>query len=227
MGQSEDLTKIETLQSELDRNFNHLYDSIRELRLGLMIVEKDEMYGAINNKGEIIIPLKYHYISDFFKRTAIVYKTEETESGEETLKAGLINTKGKLITPIIYDEIEESPYREFSVPIFNAGLLKVKRDGLYGYINEKGEEIIPPIYKDAKAFADSGLAGVKKENKWGMINTVGKLMIDYEYDDILEQNSKIGYIIVQIGEKPDMINYYGKIISNDELERMFEAKRRK
>lgn len=221
------LTKIESAQSELNGEFTHLYDNIRELRLGLMIVEKDGMHGAINNKGEIVIPLKYSYLSDFFKRMAIAYQTEKSESGKEVLKAGVINTKGKQITPFIYEEIEESPYREFSVPMFYSGLLKIKRDGLHGYINEKGEEVIPPTYKDAKAFADTGLAGVKKDNKWGMINTEGKLVIDYQFDDILEQNSRVGYIIVQIGYKPDIINKAGKILSNEELERMFEASRRK
>ena len=73
-----------------------------------------------------------------------------------------------------------------------------------------------------------GLVEVKKDDKWGIINTTGDAVIDFKYDGILKQNSKIGYIIVQVGKKAnikaEIIDYSGKIISNKELEKMFEAK---
>jgi hypothetical protein len=39
----------------------------------------------------------------------------------------------------------------------------------YGYINEKGEEVIPPRFDDAQPFAANGLAAVRVKGKWGYI----------------------------------------------------------
>ena len=52
-------------------------------------------------------------------------------------------------------------------------LLPIKKDGKYGYINEKGEVVIQPKYEFANQFYD-GLASVKIEGKKGFIDKGGK-----------------------------------------------------
>ena len=47
---------------------------------------------------------------------------------------------------------------------FSEGLLSVKKSGLYGYINEKGEVVIPFRYEEAEKFLN-GFAKVKREGK--------------------------------------------------------------
>ncbi|MDR1889686.1 MAG: WG repeat-containing protein [Zoogloeaceae bacterium] len=39
----------------------------------------------------------------------------------------------------------------------------------YGYINEKGEAVIPPRFDDAWNFDANGLASVRVEDTWGYI----------------------------------------------------------
>ena len=63
--------------------------------------------------------------------------------------------------------------------IFN-GLVKVKLDGKYGFINEDGEEIIPCKYEDADAFSD-GLARVQSAEGWGFVNENGEEIIPCKY----------------------------------------------
>ena len=63
------------------------------------------------------------------------------------------------------------------------GLIKVRLDGKYGFINKDGEEIIPCKYEDADAFSD-GLAKVKSAEGWGFVNENGEEIISCKYEDV-------------------------------------------
>ena len=70
---------------------------------------------------------------------------------------------------------------------FSEGLAAVMRDGKWGYINTKGEEVIPcqfpNPYEDyiASPFSE-GLALVQKDGKWGFVNTEGVEVIPISID---------------------------------------------
>jgi hypothetical protein len=80
--------------------------------------------------------------------------------------------------PQVYDRV-------FS---FHEGLAYVVKGKMQGYINMKGEEVIPPIFDHYLQFDDSphgfncGRAIVKKDGKYGYIDHEGHLVIDYIYD---------------------------------------------
>ncbi len=65
--------------------------------------------------------------------------------------------------------------------IFN-GLIKVRLDGKYGFINEDGEEIIPCKYEKAYAF-EGGLSLVKSKEGYGFVNNEGEEIIPCKYED--------------------------------------------
>lgn len=177
--QPEKLTKKEFEQVELDRRFGHQYDSLGELRLGVMIVVRDDMYGVINKKGEIIVPLEYCYITDFRSNLAIAYQDDLNEE-DECIREGLIDTKGNLLTPIIFDSMDtkmfDGGYNIYEGTDFTCGLLRVKLNGKFGFINQNGKMVIPAEYDDAGSFYSEGYAWVKKEDKWIKINTVGEII---------------------------------------------------
>jgi hypothetical protein len=50
----------------------------------------------------------------------------------------------------------------------------------YGFVDETGMEIIPPVYEDASDFWQ-GLAPVKLHGKWGCINKKGDVILPCEY----------------------------------------------
>ena len=58
------------------------------------------------------------------------------------------------------------------------------KDGLYGYIDSDGKEIIPLIYEKARDFNNNGLASVCKNGKYGIIDTDGNTVVDFTYDYI-------------------------------------------
>jgi len=62
-------------------------------------------------------------------------------------------------------------------------LLPIKVDGEYGYIDEKGKQIISPKFDRADRFKD-GLALVRVSNKYGFIDKTGQYVISPQIDDL-------------------------------------------
>lgn len=78
----------------------------------------------------------------------------------------------------------------------------IKKDGKYGYINDKGQYIAEPIYTEAFSFSE-GLAPVKVGEKWGYLDKTGKMLISPQYDyanwfweglAAVKKGEKYGYI---------------------------------
>ena len=85
---------------------------------------------------------------------------------QQNNKFGFIDRNGKEIVEAKYD----------SVILDNAeSLIAVKFNGLWGFIDKKGEFKIIPQYKDTKGFKD-GLAYVKDDNYEGYIDQQGKFI---------------------------------------------------
>ena len=75
------------------------------------------------------------------------------------------------------------------------------QEGKYGYINEKGEEVIECQYDIAYGFGENGLAAVGEKTgqvdgsgddlyKWGFIDYKGKVVIPFMYDNVCEAGFK-------------------------------------
>ncbi len=107
---------------------------------GVVIVKKGKEYGVIDKNGAQIIPFAYQYVSDggegFFTIT-------------ENNKSGFIDRDGKVICPCRYDHVSKFHNGLATVSIkTGSGLL----DSIEGYINTKGEEVIPCQYYVAGNF---------------------------------------------------------------------------
>lgn len=134
--------------------------------------------GYVNLDGQVVIESTYYDVNEFNEYgTAIV---EDTDN-----KMWLIDTKGNKVTEVGYDDIS----REIC-----DGLIKVEKDGLYGYIDCKGNVIVNPQYQEAEDFSD-GLAVVKKDKLYGYIDTKGNLVIDYKYLLAQDFNSGLAHVV--------------------------------
>ena len=191
---------------------------------GIIIIEKNGLYGLIDNKtGKEIVPLEYDYIEEFSEGLARVKKLG---------KYGFIDKKGKIVVPLQYDYAEE----------FSNSLAKVEIDGKYGVVDNKGKEVLPTIYdsldlflcegmvrindNDTYMFADKngtiigkyddaelfneGYAAVKQNEKWGAIDKSGKVVIPLEYDWMGSFIS--GIANVEKGGNWGIIDNTGKIV---------------
>ena len=62
-----------------------------------------------------------------------------------------------------------------NVSVYKNGFSIVKRDGLYGYINQIGREVFSPQFLEAREFDDNKVAKVKKsDGQWYTVTPYGK-----------------------------------------------------
>lgn len=87
--------------------------------------------------------------------------------------------------------------------------IKIIQDGKVGYINQKGEMVIPPVFLNGYDFSN-GLAAVRKDGLYGFIDKKGKWIIEPQYD--YAYNFIKGLTIVYKNEKPIFINKKGEMI---------------
>ncbi len=84
---------------------------------------------------------------------------------------GLMSPDGKKLVPVEYKEI--APASE--------GMMRVAKNGKYGYLNEKFKLVIPCKYDEAEWFRN-GIAVVEKGYQYGAVDKKGKTVIPFKYD---------------------------------------------
>jgi len=66
--------------------------------------------------------------------------------------------------------------------VSKTGLIKVRKDGKWGYINSAGEVIVPICYEAISDFDKFGLAKVRHDGKWGLVDRKGNVILPTVYD---------------------------------------------
>ncbi|MCF2580693.1 WG repeat-containing protein [Bacteroides caecigallinarum] len=92
---------------------------------------------------------------------------------------------------------------------FFEGMAVVRRNGKYGYINEKREEVIPCQYDDCSSFK-YGIGEVKLGEKLGFIDKTGKEIVPLKTYDETYQYGNI--IIVGLNSHKGMYDNHGNLI---------------
>jgi len=152
---------------------------------GLAVVENDyHQIGFIDKKGNIVIPFKYRRGTPFYNNVAWV----ETEYQK---KWQLINRKEEVILKRDY----------FSVFEYLNGLAEIESlNNKYGFVNYKGEEIIPPIYDHIYPFKNN-LAVAVLNNKKGIVDTHGATILEHQYEDISSLHVDSNYFVITKNHK--------------------------
>jgi hypothetical protein len=122
-------------------------------------------WGYINKNCSINIKPTYDEAFDFNEGYAIV-KTRDTIS--------IIDTLGKCII-----KLSDVNTNEWYFSKVSCGLYPIKKNNQYGFINLKGEYIIPPIFEDVIQYDSNQLSSVKLNNKWGVIDKNGFIVVDF------------------------------------------------
>ena len=122
------------------------------------ITDQNGWEGLINTQGEFIIPCEYSFIANGFDDNFVLIQLNH--------KSGFARkSTGDIVIPCIY-EIDYNGWQ------FREGLVPVKKNGKYGYINENNEIIIPFVYDSASQFSE-GFAIVEKFGKPGFVDRYG------------------------------------------------------
>lgn len=77
------------------------------------------------------------------------------------------------------DGAEAVPARYEGMTFFLNGRAAIRRQGRWGYINEAGEEVVPPAYLSAEVYQDTGVALVQvAEEQWTLIDLAGRKLVE-------------------------------------------------
>lgn len=154
------------LQGEIALPF--LYEKAEDFSNGIAQVSIGGRVGCIAPNGSEIIPIKYSDMTPFNDEGIAVVM----EKG----KVGMVNRYGKVIVSCYFDTIGVSwPGR------FSEDVVGVSVRNLWGFLNCKGEVVIPLKYDGCTDFK-GGIAGVMKDEKWGCIDKKGNVVVPIKYD---------------------------------------------
>lgn len=138
---------------------------------GLTNCSTKEGWGFIDINDNFIIPPDYLYTREFSEGKAAV-SPKKNENGKPNKKGlyGFINRENQMIIPPIFDGADIK---------FSEGLCAVWDDG-YGYINERGDVVIPCDFDLGMHFSEGvGVFKPKGKNKgYGFLDKSGNIVIE-------------------------------------------------
>lgn len=113
-------------------------------------------------------------------------------------------------TPVAIPEFKYAIQAEVgSMGILSEGLVSLKINDKWGFVDKTGKIIIEPEFEYAYEFRE-GLASVMLNGKFGVIDNTGKIICKPQFDSI--NNFTEGLLIVRDNGKYGLINSSGKII---------------
>ena len=170
---------------------------------------KTNNYEIKRNDGVI---KRYNYVSDFVNGFAAV---------KSNSKWGFIDEDGNEICPIKYSMSYRSICpRILDIRFFHEGFAVVAiTEGVflrYGYINTKGKEMTPLIFKQAYDFLNGRALVIDQDSKFSIINKEFKIITNRPYDDIRPFYN--GCAVVKYDELYGFINESGTEIVEPKYE---------
>ena len=135
-------------------NVKNLYDF--ELENGQIVKNDDKQIVLLTNE---LMKENFDKIRNYYKNYFSGCSLNDVAEGiiyiKRNNKIGALEQSGKILFPFKYD-------LKYT---FCEELALVSKDGLFGYINKKGEEVIPCQYKDAGYFCEGMDILIKKVMK--------------------------------------------------------------
>lgn len=150
------------------------YEELLNLFNDYYLAKNKGKYGIVNMANETILPFEYSDIS-YDKQADIVIANKDGQTNSEIYN----NKFEKQLEGIVSDINSEKGY------------LRIYNGEEYKYYNLKFEE-----KKSQEVLTTNDLFLSKKDGKFGFINKEGNVVVDYTYEDAIEQN-QYGYAAVK------------------------------
>ena len=148
---------------------------------GLAKVRQDGQWGFIDRNGNIVVPFIYDYVTAFSGGVARVVVDG---------KSGLIDRQGNIVLPIIYDEVwltsrsmGNNPYGSYIRSLAQNGLIRVRKNELYGLVDKDGNIVIPVIYEFVGFGGNGEITAGQGDYFWKLDITTNSL-IEINSEDI-------------------------------------------
>jgi len=156
-------------------------------RNGLACIKKDNKWGWINKKGDLVIRAEFDDTRSFINNVALAKKG---------YKWGLIDVNGNFITPSLFDEII----------IISESIIGVLIDYKWGVIDWAGNYIVNPKFNLIEP-PINGLATIRDKGM-GKINMNGDIVVQPKYDNTLVIWGDI--VEVTVGNKKGLLDTLGR-----------------
>ncbi|SFF02579.1 WG containing repeat-containing protein [Chitinophaga sp. CF118] len=150
-------------------------------------ISKNEKYGIADTTGKIIVPPIY---DEWFgcSYNKLLFSSSKNE------KDIILNLDGKPVLPdMSYDEMDDLQVGpEESKDAIT--LVKLKKNGLYGFYNPKTKKLIAPKYSDLDSDSYSGqpyLIEATYQKKHGYLDTDGNIVVPLDFDYVYHPQKKL------------------------------------
>ncbi len=185
-------------------------------------VYTNEKWGVINQTGEIVIQAEHNQMITIpDNKTDLFICVYDVDYINNTYKTKVLDSKNKEKFTN-YDLVETiENYDTNNILWYEEGVLKVKKDNLYGLIDYTGKEILPVEYTsiDALQGIKNSLV-IKKNDQVGLCDNKGNIIINPEYKEIksIGEDYKNGYIVINNENKYGIIDFTKKVILEPKYE---------
>ena len=176
----------------------------------LILIQKDGKYGVVDKEGRVILDTNYKSITNLGKNSIDGYIVQD-----DTGLYGIVDSSKKVILPNQYQEIEK---------VYGNDLYVVSQDGSQKVIRGNGEEVLTQGFEEIEAILKTENEGVIYilNGKYGVMNLTGEVLIDAQYDALVEakpnifiatKDGKQGIVDIENQEKVPF--QYSSIIYNE------------
>ncbi len=170
-------------------------------RCSLLSLFKDTLIGFADRSGNIIVPLIYD--NSIYDGEGPIFATRGHIVVRKDGKYGVIDTTGRVVVPLKYsgdymfldykvpffylDKYSDGQYTEYfiryngdtviiaeDVYYLSDGIIRVRKDNLYGLYDTTGREIVKCQYDVFNSIPNNGLYSVRKDGHWKLIDLKGK-----------------------------------------------------
>lgn len=168
--------------------------------------EYSELCGFKNTEGEVIVKAEYDFCGAFHDGMAYLLKKNLKSDSDGGYYIGYVNSSGEIVIPV---NIEADYGWMLDARDFNEGLVAILNKDQWGYMDKKGNTVIPFKYDSASDFSNA-LATVSKDYKYGAIDRTGKTLLDFKYSHLGEFKEGLASFTPADSERQGFINTKGK-----------------
>lgn len=175
------------------------YDNLKEINKDIFSATKDGKVGIIDQEQNEKLGFEYKDIH--YNEKAGIYIADDENYNSKILNSNFETKITGILSEINTDEgylkiKQDENYKYYNFKFEEKNIQDIlpknkiytnKQNGKYGFIDNKGNQVVECIYDDATELNKYGYAAVKKDGLWGAINSDGKVVIEptYKLDDNL------------------------------------------
>ena len=214
-----------------------------------------KLYKCINEQGDVLFEFETHFVWPFSDGMA-KFKTTVVENGKAYWRIGFVNDKGEVVIEPKYDSQKSIKYNfrdgvswvklpdsegfflinktgkrigdqtYEKVGSFHEGMCAVYKDLNMGFVNTKGELVIPIEYAGDPWFYEGLVCLCPAEGEtenYGFLDKNGEVVIPFQFNQAGFSGFKNGECRVQINGKTNLIDKTGKVVFTPTLTNNMDA----